>query len=198
MLNYLAVSALGWVGIGFIALIILSIFIIITWAISCYNTLIRLRNNNEEAFSTMDVYLKKRYDLIPNIVETVKGYAKHEKEALQAVISARNQAQAAITPSDKAVAEKAFSGSIKTLMAVAENYPDLKANTNFMDLQGQLKQIETEIANSRKYYNACVKTYNTKREVFPSSIIARAKGFEKAVLFEISDAEERKNVKVQF
>ncbi len=188
----------GWIGIGIGVLLVILIIAGISWIISTYNTFIRLRNNNEEAFSTMDVYMKKRYDLVPNLVETVKGYAKHEKETLDAVISARNMAKNATGTEEKAQAEKDFVGSIRNLMVVAEQYPDLKANANFIDLQNQLKTLEAEIASSRKYYNACVKTYNTKREVFPSSIIAKWKKFEKAPLFEIDDVEERKAVKVSF
>ncbi len=188
----------GWIGVGVAVLVVLLVIIFFAWYISCYNTFIRLRNNNEEAFSTMDVYMKKRYDLVPNLVSTVKGYAKHEKETLDAVISARNMAQAATGPEEKAKAESAFQGTIRNLMVVAENYPELKANTNFMDLQSQLKTLESEIASSRKYYNACVKTYNTKREVFPSNLVAKWKHFEKAPLFEIEDAQERKAVKVEF
>lgn len=186
------------VGIIIAVVLVILIVAIVGWAITTYNAFVRLRNNNEEAFSTMDVYMKKRYDLVPNLVETVKGYAKHEKETLDAVISARNMAKNATGTEEKAQAEKDFVGSIRNLMVVAEQYPDLKANANFIDLQNQLKTLEAEIASSRKYYNACVKTYNTKREVFPSSIIAKWKKFEKAPLFEIEDAEERKAVKVSF
>lgn len=185
--------------IGIIVGVIALIGIIFAfWWFGTFNTLVRLRNNNEEAFSTMDVYMKKRYDLIPNIVETVKGYAKHERETLEAVISARNAARSADTVSGKLQAEKAFAGQYRRFMMLAESYPDLKANTNFMDLQNQLKTIESEIASSRKYYNACVKAYNTKTETFPSSIVARAKKFEKAPLFVVDDVEERKAVKVSF
>ena len=142
--------------------------------------------------------MQKRYDLIPNLVETVKGYAKHEKETLSAVIEARNLAKSAVGVEDKAKAEAAFSGSIRNLFAIAENCPELKANTNFIDLQNQLKIVETEIASSRKYYNACVKAFNVKVEMFPSNLVARAKNFVKAPLFEIEDKEARKAVKVQF
>ena len=174
------------------------VLLIIIWVIATYNRFIRLKNSIEEAFSTMDVYLKKRYDLIPNLVETVKGYASHEKETLERVMKARNIAMGATTMEDKVAGENMLSGTLKSLFAVAEAYPDLKANANFMELQGELRRMEDEIANSRKYYNAVVKTYNTKREVFPSVIIAGLFGFGKKPLFEVSDAEERENVKVQF
>ena len=179
-----------WVIAGVVVLLII-------WAISVYNSLIKMRNNVEEGFSTMDVYLKKRYDLIPNLVETVKGYATHERETLQKVIAARNAAMSATDPEAKIEAENALSGTLKTLFAVAEAYPDLKANQNFMDLQNQLKKIEEDIANSRKYYNAVTKKYNTKIEVVPSNIIAGMFGFKRKPLFEIA-VEERENVKVQF
>ena len=188
----------AWVGVGVAVLVVIAVIAIVAWYINCYNTFIRLKNNYEEAFSTMDVQMQKRYDLIPNLVETVKGYAKHEKETLSAVIEARNLAKSAVGVEDKAKAEAAFSGSIRNLFAIAENYPELKANTNFIDLQNQLKIVETEIASSRKYYNACVKAFNVKVEMFPSNLVARAKNFVKAPLFEIEDKEARKAVKVQF
>ena len=188
----------AWIGVGVAVLVVIAVIAIVAWYINCYNTFIRLKNNYEEAFSTMDVQMQKRYDLIPNLVETLKGYAKHEKETLSAVIEARNLAKSAVGVEDKAKAEAAFSGSIRNLFAIAENYPELKANTNFIDLQNQLKIVETEIASSRKYYNACVKAFNVKVEMFPSNLVARAKNFVKAPLFEIEDKEARKAVKVQF
>ena len=188
----------AWIGVGVAVLVVIAVIAIVAWYINCYNTFIRLKNNYEEAFSTMDVQMQKRYDLIPNLVETVKGYAKHEKETLSAVIEARNLAKSAVGVEDKAKAEAAFSGSIRNHFAIAENYPELKANTNFIDLQNQLKIVETEIASSRKYYNACVKAFNVKVEMFPSNLVARAKNFVKAPLFEIEDKEARKAVKVQF
>ena len=188
----------AWIGVGVAVLVVIAVIAIVAWYINCYNTFIRLKNNYEEAFSTMDVQMQKRYDLIPNLVETVKGYAKHEKETLSAVIEARNLAKSAVGVEDRAKAEAAFSGSIRNLFAIAENYPELKANTNFIDLQNQLKVVETEIASSRKYYNACVKAFNVKVEMFPSNLVARAKNFVKAPLFEIEDKEARKAVKVQF
>lgn len=180
-----------WIIGGVVALIII-------WIIASYNGFVKLKNAIEEAFSTMDVYLKKRYDLIPNLVETVKGYAKHEKETLESVIQARNMAAGAKTLEDKVAGENMLTGTLKSLFAVAESYPDLKANTNFMDLQEQLKRLEDEIASSRKYYNAVVKTYNTKREVFPSVIVANLFKFTKKPLFEVTSADERENVKVEF
>ncbi len=172
--------------------------LLIIWLIAAYNGFVKLRNSIEEAFSTMDVYLKKRYDLIPNLVETVKGYATHEKETLSNVIAARNMAASATTLEGRAQGENALQGTLKSLFAVAESYPDLKANANFMQLQGELRQIEDEIANSRKFYNAVVKTYNTKTQVFPSVIIAKLFSFGKKPLFEVGTETEREAVKVQF
>ncbi|MBE5758064.1 MAG: LemA family protein [Clostridiales bacterium] len=186
-------TTLGWVGI--IAGVL--VLAIILWYISTANTLIRKKNNIEEAFSTMDVQMKERYDLVPNLVETVKGYMKHEKDTLTGVIDCRNKALSATTMEEKAKAEGELSSIVSRLLALTENYPDLKANTNFLDLQNQLTNIEAKIANSRKYYNACVKDFNNLVMLFPSSIVARRKGYKKEVFFEISEA-ERKNVKVQF
>ena len=180
-----------WIIIGIIIVLAL-IFV------GMYNSFIKLKNSCDEAYSTMDVYLKKRFDLIPNLVETVKGYASHEKETLEKVIAARNNLQNAATPEEKLAGENALQGTLKTLFAVAEAYPDLKANTNFLDLQNQLQSVENDIANSRKYYNAVVKQFNTKCEMFPSNIIASIFHFEKKPMFEVDSAEERKNVEVKF
>jgi LemA protein len=187
-------------GTGMISILILVavIAVIGLWIASAYNGFIRLRNMVEEAFSTMDVYLKKRYDLIPNLVETVKGYAAHEKTTLENVIRARNMAADAKTIEDKIQGENMLQGTLKSLFAVAEAYPDLKANQNFMDLQSQLQRIEDEIANSRKYYNAVVKEFNTKVESFPSNIIAGIFKFTRKTMFEVSDEAQREAVKVQF
>lgn len=174
------------------------VVIIIIWAAAAYNGFVRLRNSIEEAFSTMDVYLKKRYDLIPNLVETVKGYAKHEKGTLESVISARNMAVSAASLEDRVEKENMLAGALRNLFALAESYPDLKANTNFLDLQGQLSRIEDEIANSRKYYNAVVKSYNIKTESFPSAIIAAMFRFTRKPMFEVANVQERENVRVQF
>ncbi len=180
------------------AVVLLLVVIPIIWVISAYNKMIKLKNNVEEAYSTMDVHMKKRYDLIPNYVETVKGYAKHEEKTLEGVMQARYSCMSANDPAEKAKRENMLTGTLKTLFNVAENYPDLKANQNFLSLQKQLETLESEIANSRKYYNGCVKIFNTKIEVFPSNLIAKLFHFEKRPLFEVSDQEERKSPKVQF
>lgn len=172
--------------------------VIVLWAITTYNGFVRSRNTVEEGFATMDVYLKKRFDLIPNLVETVKGYATHEQETLQNVVAARSQAMNAGTIEERAKSENMLSDSLKSLFAVAEAYPDLKANQGFVDLQNQLNQLEMDIANARKYYNAVVKKFNNRCEVFPSSIIANIFHFERKPMFEVQNAEERENVKVNF
>ena len=146
----------------------------------------------------MDVYMKKRYDLIPNLVETVKGYAKHENDTLEKVMAARYGAMNSATVEQRLDNENVLQGALKSLFAVAENYPNLKADQNFQDLQNTLKTLEEEIANSRKYYNGTVKVYNTKREMFPSNIVAKWFKFDKKPLFEVDSAEERKTVKVSF
>lgn len=179
--------------------IILGLIVIIgLWLVISRNSFVSIKNQVEEAFSTMDVYLKKRYDLIPNLVETVKGYASHESETFTKVTAARTAAMNATSIDEKIANENALSGTLKSLFAVAEAYPQLQANTNFLDLQQQLKMLEDEIANSRKYYNAVVRTMNTKVESFPSNLIASMFGFKKQPFFEVGSAEERENVQVKF
>ncbi len=183
-----------------IALIVIGVvvLILIMWFIGSYNSFVKLRNTVREAFSTMDVYLKKRWDLIPNLVETVKGYATHEKETLERVTALRNSAYDQMSPADKIAANQDLTGALSRLLMLQENYPDLKANQNFMDLSGQLKKIEEDIANSRKYYNAVVKNLNNKVQMFPSNIIAGMFRFTEEKMFEVSSEAERENVKVEF
>lgn len=172
--------------------------IIIIWFIVAYNGFVKANNNVEESFATMDVYMKKRYDLIPNLVETVKGYAKHESETFAKVTEARNMAQGADSIEGKVQGENMLTGALKSLFAVAEAYPDLKANQNFMDLQKQLQQVEQDIANARKYYNAVVKMFNNKCQMFPSNIVAGMFHYSPKQMFEVESEEERQNVKVDF
>ena len=182
-----------------IVIIVLAIVVLLVlWLVSSYNGFVRLRNKSEEAFSAMDVSLKKRYDLIPNFVETVKGYAKHEQDTLQAVINARNMAINANSPEQKIANDNALSGTLKSLFALTESYPDLKANQNFLSLQNQLSRIEEEIAGSRRYYNGVVNKYNTKTEMFPGNILASLFGFKRKPLYEVNSEAERENVKVSF
>lgn len=196
MNNLLALSTGAIIGIvaGAVAFVLICFFI---WYVSTYNRLQTLKNLVEEGWSTIDVQLKKRYDLIPNLVETVKGYAKHESETLEAVIKARNLAMGAKGDS-KIAAENALSGTLKSLFKLQEAYPQLKANTNFMDLQNQLSRIETEIASARRYYNGTVNKLNTKMDMFFVGWVARRMKLEKRSYFELDSEEERKNVKVQF
>lgn len=179
-----------------IYIIIVIIVLIIIYAFALYNSLIKLNNKVKEAFSTMDVYLKKRWDLIPNIVETVKGYAKHEKETLKEVIELRNIVYDKMSDDEKIKTNEQLSNGINKIMLLAEAYPDLKANENFKDLSNQLIKVEDEIANSRKYYNGVIRIYNNKVEMFPSNIFARLFGYKSKSMFEAC-ANERENVKVK-
>lgn len=189
-------GAIAGIVIAIVAVIILAIVI---WYFATHNKLVKMRNIFEEAWATIDVYLKKRFDLIPNLVSTVKGYAAHEKETFTQVTEARNMAAAAKTPEEKIEADKQLTRAVNNMRSVVfERYPELKANSNFMDLQNQLKNIETELAQSRKYYNATAREFNTKIEVFPSSIVANAMKLKKQPYFELDSAEERQNVKVSF
>lgn len=181
-----------------ITVVIIAVLVIIgLWIAGTYNKLVRKRNNAKEGFSTMDVYLKKRFDMIPNLVETVKGYATHEKETLEAVMKARSQVASAGTIDQKVENENMLTGALGRLFAVAENYPELKANQNFLNLQEQLKSVEQDIANSRKFYNGTVKDLNNSIEQFPSNIVAGLFHFEKMTMFEINE-ESRQNVQVKF
>ena len=180
-----------------IYIIIGIVVLLIIYIIALYNNFVQLNNKVDEAFSTMDVYLKKRWDLIPNIVETVKGYAKHEKETLEKVISLRNSAYENMSDEEKIKANEQLTSGINKIMALAEAYPDLKANENFKDLSNQLTKVEEDIANSRKYYNGVVRIYNDKVKMFPSNIFAGLFGYKAKEMFE-TDAAERENIKVEF
>ncbi len=179
-------------------ILVVVVLLIVILFVSCYNKLVRLRMVTEEAFSTMDVYLKKRFDLIPNLVETVKGYAAHEKETFSEVINFRNANYSSMTPEEKIESSRAVSRSIPKIMALAENYPELKANENFAQLMSQLERTEADIANSRKYYNGAVKQYNIAVQSIPTNIIAGMFGFKEKAMYEVSDETERENVKVSF
>lgn len=174
------------------------VLIIILWGIGSYNKLVRGRVTVEEAFATMDVYLKKRFDLIPNLVETVKGYASHEKETLAQVVALRNQNYDGMSDDEKVANGVAISKAVPKILALAEAYPDLKANQNFLDLSTQLQEVEEDIANARKYYNGAVKKYNLSCQTIPSNIIANLFHFETKKMFEVDSTEERNNVKVEF
>jgi LemA protein len=167
-------------------------------AIGMYNSLVTLRNRCDNAWSQVDVQLRRRYDLIPNLVETVKGYAKHEREVFEKVTQARAAAIGAQTVKDQGQAENMLSGALKSLFAVAENYPELKANQNFLLLQEELSGTESKIAYARQFYNDQVMKFNMKQQVFPSNIIAGMFGFKIKEYFEIGEAEARGPVKVSF
>lgn len=163
-----------------------------------YNSLVRRRNQVQEAWSDIDVQLKRRYNLIPNLVATVQGYAQHERGAFESVTQARAQALGAATPHDKAQAEQALTGTLKTLFAVAEAYPDLKANANFLELQRELSDTENKIQAARRFYNTTVRDYNTAVESVPTNFIADAFSFKKAEFFELDEAAARSVPKVDF
>jgi LemA protein len=181
---------------GIIFLVIL--VVIVVMLISIYNGLVQLRVRCDSAWSDIDVQLKRRHDLIPNLVETVKGYAAHEKGTFENIAKFRSQAMQATSPADKAVAENQLTGALKSLFAVAENYPELKASDQFTDLQRSLSQTEESIQNARRYYNAVVRDLNTKIQSFPSNILAGMFGFTQRQFFEISEPTDREPVQVKF
>lgn len=184
-------------GTIIIIVVVVIIVIIGLYILSLYNKLVRLTNKIEEAFSTMDVYLKKRWDLIPNLLETTKGYMKHEKEVLTELTDLRKKGYDKLSNEEKIQTNEKMSIGLEKLMAVAENYPDLKANTNFQQLSSNLTKVEEDIANARKYYNGTVRTYNDTVEMFPSNIIAKKFGYTTKEMFEV-DEKERENVQVKF
>ena len=182
--------------VGIIVLVVL--VLLVFFVIGMYNSLVRLKVQCDNAWADIDVQLKRRYDLIPNLVETVKGYAGHEKGTLEAVINARNRAMTATGPADKAQAENLLSGALKSLFALAEAYPQLRAIESFTSLQNSLSQIEDNIQNARRYYNAVVRDLNTKILQFPTNLFAGMLGFKQREFFEISAPAEREAPKVSF
>ncbi len=178
--------------------ILVIIAVLALWAVMIYNRLVKLRNLCKEGWSGIDVQLKRRANLIPNLLETVKGYMRHEKEVFKQVTEARAKALSAGSPAERGQGESMLTASLRSLFAIAENYPELKANTNFLELQAQLAQIEDAIQKARRYYNATVRDLNTAIEVFPNSIIANMFGFKKEEFFELTDPEERSVPKVTF
>jgi len=179
-------------------ILIIAIIVIAIILIGMYNNLVKLNVRTDEAWSDIDVQLKRRYDLIPNLIETVKGYAKHEKTTFEMVTDARAAALGAKTVGDKAKAENQLEGALKTIFAVAEAYPDLKANQNFADLQGELTDTEDKIQASRRFYNANVRDLNIAIQSFPTNIFASVFGFKKRELFELDNAAAKEPVKVEF
>jgi len=185
------------IGIAVIIIVVIGIYFMVT-----YNSFVALKNRVKEAWSDIEVQMKRRYDLIPNLVETVKGYAKHESGTLEKVIQARNMAMAIPKGNLKEIAasETVLSGALKSIFALSENYPELKANTNFLELQRELRDTEDKLQAARRFYNGNVMSYNTKIELFPSNIVASLFHFEKKEFFELDDSEQaaRQAVKVQF
>src|SRR5437016_10165000 len=179
--------------------IILAIAVLILgFVIGMYTCLVQVRVRADSAWSDIDVQLKRRHDLIPNLVETVKGYAAHEKGTFENIAKFRSQAMQATTPADKAQAEGQLSGALKSLFAVAENYPQLQASQEFTALQGSLNSIEDNIQNARRYYNAVVRDYNTRAQSFPTNIFAGMFGFQTRQFFEMESPADRENVAVKF
>src|SRR4030043_235749 len=183
---------------NFLYVIIGLIVLIIFWAIAVFNSLIRLKNRTDEAESDIDVQLKRRHDLIPNLVETVKGYAKHEREAFESVTQARARAMGAQGMKEKAQAENALTNTLKTLFAVAEAYPDLKANANFLELQRELSDTENKIQAARRFYNSTVRDYNTSIQSVPTNIVAGMFSFKQEEFFALENEAEKAVPKVGF
>jgi LemA protein len=182
---------IGWIILGILVLLVI-------FLIGMYNALVRLKVQCDNAWADIDVQLKRRYDLIPNLVETVKGYAGHERGTLEAVINARNRAMTATSPADKAQAENMLSGALKSLFALAEAYPQLRAIESFTSLQNSLSEIEDTVQNARRYYNAVVRDLNTKIQQFPTNIFANMLGFKVREFFEVTTPTEREAPKVSF
>lgn len=184
-------TPLLWGILGAVALLAL-------WLIAMYNGLVTLKNRVDEAWSDIDVQLKRRYDLIPNVIETVKGYAAHERELFEKVTQARTAAMGAQTVKEHEQAENMLAGTLKSLFAVSENYPDLKANENFMKLQDELSDTENKIQASRRFYNGNVRDFNTKVQTFPTNMFASMFKFTAREFFEIEEARERETPQVKF
>jgi len=183
---------------GILQIIILVVAVLVVWIIVSYNSLIQLKNRVKEAWSDIEVQLKRRYDLIPNLVETVKGYATHERELFEKVTEARTKAMSAQGIKEKGDAENALSGTLKTLFAVSENYPQLKASENFLELQRELTDTEDKIQASRRFYNGNTRDINTKIESFPTNIIARFFNFKSVEFFQTENEAEKQPVAVKF
>jgi LemA protein len=173
-------STTGWIVIGVIVVLVL-------WVISIYNGLVAMRQRVGQAFADIDVQLKQRHDLIPNLVETVKGYAAHERGTLEEVVKARNSAMTAQGPAQQAAAENQLSGALRQLFALSEAYPDLKANQNFQQLQAELSDIENKIAASRRFFNSAVQEYNTGIQQFPAALFAATFGFTQRTFFDVGE-----------
>lgn len=181
-----------------VIVIIAIVVLILLWFAMTYNKLVKYRVLTEEAFSTMDVYLKRRFDMIPNLVETVKGYASHEKKTFEDIVKFRNKSYESMSPEEKLEGGRMVGEAVGRFFALAENYPELKASENFKQLMGQLEQVEADIASARKYYNGTIRKYNVAVQSVPTNIVASSFGFVQKQMFETDSPEERKNVKVNF
>jgi LemA protein len=179
-----------------LALVLAAVVLALVWIIALFNGLVRLRNTGDNAWSDVEVHLKKRHDLVPNLVEVVKGYAKHERQTLESVVAARQQAQGATSAEARISAENSLSQNLRRLFVLAEAYPDLKANQSFLELQADLTRIENDIANARRYYNAVVRDFNTRQQLFPANLLAGALGFRARPFFQ-AEAGERESVRVR-
>ena len=185
-------------GIVILIIVVAVVLLVIGWIVATYNKLVKARTNVEEGFSTMDVYLKQRWDLVPNLVETVKGYTKQEEKVLTEIVELRNKGSYnGLSNNEKVEINNQLTSKVNGLLALAEAYPELKSSENFLDLSNKLTGIEENIANARKYYNGAVKVLNNRVQMFPSNIVAGIFGFEKAAMYEATD-EERQNVNVKF
>ncbi len=184
-------------NVGVLVIIGIAVLLILWFALS-YNKLVKYRVLTEEAFSTMDVYLKKRFDMVPNLVETVKGYAAHEKKTFEDIVKFRNTNYESMSPEEKMEGSRMLSQAMGRIFALAENYPELKSSENFRKLMGQLEQIEADIASARKYYNGTIRQYNVAVQSVPTNVVANMFGFVQKPMFETDSPEERKNVKVNF
>ena len=180
-----------------LTIVVIAVLVVVGWLILSYNSLVRLRNRSKEASSDIEVQQKRRYDLIPNLIESVKGYMSHEAGVFEKVTEARSRAMGASDVKGKAVAENMLSGALKTLFAVSENYPQLRANENFLNLQNELADTENKIQAARRFYNSNVMSLNTKIEIFPTNLIAGMFGFAKIEFFD-AEAEAEKPVQVKF
>ena len=194
---------MGGLALGGMAMIVFLVIgglalLVVGWLVLTYNGLVRLRNGAKNAWAQIDVQLRRRYDLIPNLVETVKGYAAHEKETFENVVKARQAGIDASSIKEQGQAENMITGALRKLFALSEAYPDLKANQNFLALQEELASTENKIGFARQYYNDAVQTFNTRQQMFPANMVARMMGFEPSDFFELEEAEMREAPKVEF
>ena len=194
---------MGGLALGGMAMIVLLVIgglalLVVGWLVLTYNGLVRLRNGVKNAWAQIDVQLRRRYDLIPNLVETVKGYAAHEKETFENVVKARQAGIDASNIKEQGQAENMITGALRQLFALSEAYPDLKANQNFLSLQEELASTENKIGFARQYYNDAIQTFNTRQQMFPANMVARMMGFEPSDFFELEEVEMREAPKVEF